>query len=187
MVMMKHLNISIALLWASLATVLGQVTENRLSLVPVDETTGQIIYQEVVMEEGTPNDLFNRAIGWINETYKNPTSVTTVRDPVSGKIEGNHRFKIYKDLDEAVDMEWGTILYSFKLEFKEGRYRYSFYDFLLKATSNYPLERWLDPADPDYNETCPAKLQKVHQAMKSLIESLKLKMEPIVTKEEAEW
>jgi hypothetical protein len=178
---------TVVFIMTGISTVRGQDGNVPDQLVPVDESTGMVIYQEVVSENGTKSDFFNRAVNWINEAYKNPTSVTTVRDPESGKIEGNYRFKIYKNVEEGIDMEWGTILYSFKLEFKDGRYRYSFYDFLLKADSKYPLERWLDPADPDYNETCVEKLQKVDAYMKDLIEDLELKMKPKETKQEVEW
>ncbi len=165
----------------------SQIRTDSLNLIPVDNTTGLITYQEVVPEEGTKNDFFNRAVGWVNETYKNPTSVTTVRDPQTGKIEGNYRFKIYQASDEQVNMEWGTILYSFRLEFKDGRYRYTFYDFLLKTESRFPIERWLDKTSPDYSKDWDMKLQKVDEYMSNLIRSLKTAMEPKAVKQESEW
>jgi hypothetical protein len=70
------------------------------SQVPIDEETGLITYQEVVEEEGTKQEYFNRAIGWINSYYKNPVDVTKTRDPQSGIIKGIHRFKI-KNTDET--------------------------------------------------------------------------------------
>lgn len=162
--------------------------EVEVQLVPVDSKTKLITYQEVVDEEGTANDFFNRAVNWVNNTYKNPTSVTSVRDPHSGIIEGNYRFRIYKATqEENVDMEWGTILYSFKLEFKEGRYRYSFTNFLLKAASRYPLERWLNKDDLDYNTQNVEKLQKVNEFMVELTSSLKTYMKPVVEIEEESW
>jgi len=164
-----------------------QVRPDSLSVVPVDKTTGMINYQEVVTEEGTKNDFFNRAVAWVNETYKNPTSVTTVRDPQTGKIEGNYRLKIYQSSQAQEGMEWGTILYSFRLEFKDGRYRYYFYDFLLKTDSRYPIERWLDRSRPDYSPDCDLKLQKVDEFMQNLILTLKQSMKPKAVKEEAEW
>lgn len=164
-----------------------QVRRDSLSVVPVDNTTGKINYQEVVSEEGTKNDFFNRAVAWVNVTYKNPTSVTTVRDPQTGKIEGNYRFKIYQSNEGQEGMEWGTILYSFRLEFKDGRYRYSFYDFLLKTDSRYPIEHWLDKTRPDYTPDCDLKLRKVDEFMQSFIPILKQSMKPKAVKEEVEW
>lgn len=164
-----------------------QVRQDSMSFVPVDKTTGKITYQEVVTEEGTKNDFFNRAVAWVNETYKNPTSVTTVRDPQTGKIEGNYRFKIYQSTEGQEGMEWGTILYSFRLEFKDGRYKYSFYDFLLKTDSRYPIEYWLDRTRPDYAPDCDLKLRKVGEFMHSFIPTLKQSMKPKAVKEEVEW
>jgi len=166
-----------------------QVDEDTVAqIVPVDYKTQLISYQAVVTEEGTPSEFFNRAVNWVNNTYKNPTSVTSVRDPQSGIIEGDYRFKIYKATEEEnVDMEWGTILYSFKLEFKEGRYRYVFTDFLLKASSRYPLERWLNKDDPSYSTQNKEKLTKVNAFMEELVSSLKVMMKPVEEIEEEEW
>ena len=164
-----------------------QEIRDSVTIVPVDKTTGLITYEEVVTEEGTKNDFFNRAVAWVNETYKNPTSVTTVRDPQTGKIEGNYRLKIYQSTEDQAGMEWGTILYSFRLEFKDGRYRYSFYDFLLKTDSRYPIERWLDKTRPDYTQDCDLKLREVDEFMQNLIQTLKLSMKPKAIKQEAEW
>ena len=164
-----------------------QEIRDSVTIVPVDKTTGLITYEEVVTEEGTKNDFFNRAVAWVNETYKNPTSVTTVRDPQTGKIEGNYRLKIYQSTEDQAGMEWGTILYSFRLEFKDGRYRYSFYDFLLKTDSRYPIERWLDKTRPDYTQDCDLKLREVDEFMQNLIQTLKLSMKPKAVKQEAEW
>jgi hypothetical protein len=141
----------------------------------------------VVQEQGMKNDFFNRAVGWINKTYKNPANVTTLRDPQTGKIEGNYRFRIYMTTSEGVNMDWGTILYSFRLEFKDNRYKYTFYDFLLQATSRYPLERWLDKNDPSYNETCNSKLKKVNEQMQELIAGLKQAMKPAPVKKDEHW
>ncbi len=167
--------------------VTSQPIPDSVSVVPVDPTTGLITYQEVVNEEGTKNDFFNRSVAWVNETYKNPTSVTTVRDPQTGKIEGNYRFKIYQTTEEQVSMEWATILYSFRLEFKDGRYRYTFYDLLLKTESRYPVERWLDKSRPDYSPDCDLKLQRVDEYMQSLISSLKASLKPKSVRQEVEW
>ena len=164
-----------------------QEIRDSWTIVPVDKTTGLINYEEVVPEEGTKNDFFNRAVAWVNQTYKNPTSVTTVRDPQTGKIEGNYRLKIYQTTEDQAGMEWGTILYSFRLEFKDGRYRYSFYDFLLKTDSRYPIERWLDKTHTDYTPECDLKLRKVDEHMQNLINTLKQSMKPKAVKQEAEW
>jgi hypothetical protein len=107
--------------------------------VPVDENTNLIVYKAVVQEEGTPAAFFKRAVKWINSVYKSPASVTSLRDMESGIIEGDYRFKIYATTKDGVNSEWGTITYAFKLEFRENRYRYTFFDFVIKGQSRRPL------------------------------------------------
>jgi hypothetical protein len=172
---------------AMIGSAAGQSAVASISAVPVDPDTQMITYTDVVHEPGTKNDFFNRAVAWINKTYKNPSDVTSVRDPQTGKIEGNHRFKIYTDTVDGTKMEWGTIIYSFKLEFKDGRYKYTFDQFLLNAPSKYPLERWLDKKDPSYSSTCVAKLEKVNETMNELINGLKEGMKPPKVKKEEDW
>jgi len=167
--------------------VFSQEDEDVFPVVPVDSQTGLITYQDVVTEQGSASDFFNRAVNWVNKTYKNPTSVTSVRDPHSGIIEGNYRFRIYKTTIENTNIDWGTILYSFQLEFKEGRYRYTFTDFQLKQASRFPLERWLNIGDPVYNEECGEKLSRVDTYMKDFIQNLKDMMKPEIEVEEEEW
>ena len=48
--------------------------------MPVDPDTKLITYKEVVTVTGTPAELFNRAIEWINKQYKNPADATKVRE-----------------------------------------------------------------------------------------------------------
>ena len=62
--------------------------------MPVDPETKLITYKEVVTVAGTPAELFNRAIEWINKQYKNPSDATKVRDQASGVIEIIHRIEI---------------------------------------------------------------------------------------------
>ncbi len=182
------LSLYISVVLAGLTMTAGAQTAASVSpSVPVDSITETITYTGVVHEQGTKNDFYNRAVAWINKTYPNPSAVTTVRDPLSGKIEGGHRFKIYTDVEDGTKMEWGTILYSFKLEFKEGRYKYTFDHFLLNAPSKFPLERWLDKKDPAYNSTCDAKLVKVNDAMTELIDGLKEAMKPPKVRKEEDW
>jgi hypothetical protein len=69
-------------------------TLNKNTALPVDEVTGLITYQDVVETTGNKLELFNRAIGWVNSFYVNPTDATKVRNPESGIIEIVHRFKI---------------------------------------------------------------------------------------------
>src|SRR5512133_1402935 len=75
-------------------------------VLPIDPDTKMATYQEVVQEKGTADELYIRAIEWINSFYKNPADVTRVRNRESGVIELLHRFEIY-NMDGEVKVQSG--------------------------------------------------------------------------------
>jgi hypothetical protein len=75
-----------------------------------------------------------------------------------------------------------VVEYKLKIEAKEGRYRYTFDEFRKKDVSMFPLERWLDKADPQYTPKCDEYLSQVDTQVKEIIMSLKKGMEPKVIK-----
>lgn len=154
----------------------------------IDPNSKLITYQEVVQEPGTKDELFNRSIYWLNSFYKNPVEVTKVRDQASGIVKGQHVIRIY-DIDENGNtINAGTVLYSFKIELKDDRYRYTIDNFLLKQVSRFELERWLDTTNPDYAQKWVKYLGQIDSFMTGeLIPSLKQKMKPEVKVEEEEW
>lgn len=153
--------------------------------VPVDETTKKITYQEVVTQEGTPAKMYNQCIEWVNSQYLNAAEVTRVRDPENGRIGIRHRFKVYNvDKNGNKTTEAGVVQYDLNIEFKEGRYRYTFTDFTLMASSKFPLERWLDKKDPSYIPAWDLYIQQVDANVKDIIKSLKDGMKPKVIKQD---
>jgi len=156
--------------------------------IPVDETTGLIVYQEVVQEEGNKKELFNRAGEWLHQFYVNPVNVTKVRDAASGLIRGKHNFPLIKVDKDGNKLDAGTILYSFKIECKDNRYRWSVYELFLKRSSRFPLERWLDTSDPSYNPLWATYLEQFDTFVKEQFSAtLKEAMVPKVEKVEEEW
>jgi hypothetical protein len=145
---------------------------------PLNEETGLITYQAVVNEEGTSEQFFNRAIAWINSYYANPVDVTKTRDPETGLIKGLHRFKIMNTDAEGNQTDAGVVQYEFSLEFKEGRYRYTITNFVLKESSKIPVERWFDKQDPQYNPAWDSYLDQVFEFSINWIKSLKDGMKP---------
>ncbi len=156
--------------------------------IPVDEITGQIIYQEVVPEEGTKRELFNRASEWLHQFFANPVYVTKVRDASSGVIKGKHQFELEYTDDDGNIRKGAMIIYDFRIECRDGRYRYTIDNLLRKQASRYPLERWLDKTDPYYNSQWEAYLEQVdHYIRNDFAASLKEAMEPEPVIEEEEW
>lgn len=155
--------------------------------VPVNENTGLITYQEVVETKGNTNELYNRAIGWINSFYANPASATRVRNPESGIIDILHRFRISYEDDSGAQRDAGMVSYELLLELRDGRYRYTMSNFTLRQASRFPVERWLDKTDRAYNPNWDIYLNQVDEFSRNLIESLKQGMEPEVIIEVDEW
>jgi hypothetical protein len=181
---MRILSASI-ITFLSLLSFIGRSQETAPQM-PVDEETKLITYKEVVTVEGMKPDLFNRAIEWINKTYKNPADVTKVRNPETGLIELIHRIEINYD-DKGVTRPGGIVDYLLRIELKDGRYRYTFTNFNFKQTSRVPIEKWLDKTDKAYSPLMDKYLFQVDKSTKELIESLKKGMMPPVKKKADQW
>jgi len=160
--------------------------QNGTSKMPVDPDTKLITYKEVVTTTGTPAELYNRAIAWVNKQYKNPADATKVRDPSSGVIEIIHRFEITQKV-QGVTLMAEVVDYSLKLELKEGRYRYIITNFNAKDVSRQPVERWLNKNDQSYIPAWDDYLKQVDDLTHKLIESLKLGMQPPAAKKPDTW
>ena len=116
--------ISLTIVASALMLVGLNVKAQETVKLPVDPDTKLITYKEVVTVAGTPAELYNRAIEWINKQYKNPADATKVRDQASGIIEIIHRIEINR-IDKGATIMVGRVDYSMKLEMKEGRFRYT--------------------------------------------------------------
>lgn len=185
---MKHIRIVLFVIFVTrIFLVAAQESENTSSIVPIDEETQLITFREVIEEEGsTKEELFNRCINWLNNYYANPVAVTKIRDFASGKIEGRHQFRITYE-EEGYEQNAGMILYTFVIEFKDGRYRYTLTDFLLRQASRYPIEKWLDKSDPAYNDQWNSYIRQVREFTKEWKASLEASMQPEPEVVEEEW
>jgi hypothetical protein len=157
-------------------------------LMPLDENTGLITYQEVVNVAGNKDTLFNRCSTWLHTFYANPWEATKVRDQATGLIKIQHQFRVYDTDENGNKIDAGMIIYSLKIEFKQDRYRFTIDNLTLKAVSRYPLENWMDKTRPDYDEKNVSYLKQIdHYFRVELIPSLKEAMLPKEELKEAEW
>ena len=154
--------------------------------LPVDEDTQMISYKDVIPMSGTADELYIRAIEWVNTIYKNPADACRIRNRESAVIEIAHRFEIYNDVD-GTKLNAGIVNYNLKLEFKPGRYRYVLSNLILKQSTRFPIERWMDKEEQMYSPLWDSYLQQVNQQAKELIDSLKAGMEPPVVIQEEKW
>lgn len=157
------------------------------SIVPVDPETGLIRFREVIAEEGTQNDLFNRCIYWLNDFYANPTRVTTIRDYNTGRVEGKHNIRIYYFTEDSIKKQAGTIDYVFKIDLKDNKYRYTISDLKLRSLTRMPVEEWMNKDAPDYSPKWDDYLKQMADFFADWSANLKLKMKPEIKKTEDDW
>ncbi len=156
--------------------------------IPVDDVTGLIIYQEVIDAKGSKKDLFNRSSEWLHKFFANPIYVTNTRDASSGVIKGDHQIEVIYTDSNGYKKRGGLVMYSFKIESRDGRYRYTVTDFILRQKSRYPIEKWLKTSDPNYNPQWAIYLNQINDYVRNeFAASLKESMKQKVVKEEEEW
>lgn len=177
--------ISAAFTFFVLAALFSSAQDNATQY-PIDKDTQLITYQEVVTQAGTADELYIRAIEWINTQYKNPADVCRIRNRESGVIEILHRFEIIND-EENNKLIAGIVNYTLKIEFKPGRYRYTLSDLTLRQSTRFPVEKWMDKTDKMYSPLWDSYLKQVNRQTLELLESLKAGMQPPVVKEEEKW
>jgi len=161
--------------------------EKPTLFIPVDDETNKIKFQGVVEEEGSQYELFKRSIYWLNDTYKDPVRVTSVRDKETGKIIGRHRFRIYYWDEDSVKHRGGTIKYTFTVELKDNRYRYTIDEIILTSATSIPVEKWLDKSDPAYNDKWDEYLRQIADFVNNWSSTLEEKMKPEPEKVVDEW
>lgn len=158
----------------------------EVNYYPVDPETGLLTYQEVVQQNGTQDELYIRGIEWLNSHYKNPADVCKVRNRESGVIELLHRIEVFNTQDGA-NVLAGMVNYVLKIEFKAGRYRYTLTNLTFRQASRFPVERWLNKADPLYSPVWDSYIRQVDTKAKEVVNSLKEGMQPEVVKPEEKW
>ncbi|MGD0710679.1 MAG: DUF4468 domain-containing protein [Bacteroidales bacterium] len=156
---------------AAIAQTTSTTTTPKL---PIDSVTKKITYTEVVQQKGTKDTLYNRAIHWCNIFFKNAQDVTKVRDKESGKVEGISRFKVYNaPLKDGTKTDGGIVSFTFTIENKDNKYRYTITKFNMKSISLQPLEKWMNKKDPDYSPQWDDYLAQVDKYMQDFTKSLK--------------
>lgn len=139
--------------------------------LPVDENTKLISYNAVEKVEGSAEIIYKKAHTWFFSYYKNPHNV--VKKSENNQIEARARFKILNAADKkGVQTMGGIVLYTFKVDFKDGRYRYEITNIIWKQNSKYPIERWMDKTAKNYRKQYDYYLEQVDQEIQKTIQSL---------------
>ncbi|MBU0488398.1 MAG: DUF4468 domain-containing protein [Bacteroidetes bacterium] len=161
--------------------------QTETPVIPVDEATKLITYQKVVNVEAKKDELFNKAIGWINGYYANPSGVTKKRDLASGLIEGVARFDLMVKDAKGVESKVGVVEYKLTLNLKDTKYRYTLSEFVYKQASKFPCEKWLDTTAPGYQPAYADYLNALDTFANGLIADMTAKIEEKEVKKNDEW
>ena len=155
-------------------------------VLPIDEDTKLITYQDVIHEKGTPQVLFDRAKIWIKDYYKNTAEIIKKEDRATGVIEMRSSVRIFTKLKDGTQQMKNIVYYQFKLECRQDRYRYTITNFNERASSASPIEVWFKKDAPLWSPSCYDYLNQVDEQIRQLIESLEEGMLPKVEKVD-EW
>jgi len=161
-------------------TVWGQKTvHNSLPDMPIDEHTQLVTYKEVVQQKGSQDELYERALKWVNKRYSNPVAVIQKKDAVEGVIicVSNISIKTLSG-DGKTFTGAGMVSYTLTIETKEERYRYIITDLYKKESSRFPIEKWFDTTKPEWSSVRYDHLHQIDEAVKKLIDNLKEGMQP---------
>lgn len=155
--------------------------------LPIDERTQLVTYQDVVKQDGaTPKVLFDRAMEWAKKYYKNTNEVIKNADAEKGVIEMRSTVRIFSKQKDGTMMPKNVVYYNFKLECRDGRYRYTITNFNERAQSAAPIENWFKTDSPYWSPSQYEWLNQIDEQVKELINSLEEGMLPAEVIED-EW
>lgn len=157
--------------------------------MPVDDKTGMITYTKVVESPGlSATQAYQKGLAWAMKYYKNPTDVIRERDSLNNSMLCKARFKISNPPDKkGFATDAGLVMYTLKVQFKDGRYRYELTEINWKQTSHYPAERWMDTKNQMYKSEYAYYLQQTDTEVKEVIKSLEKAMQEKEAAKSDDW
>lgn len=168
------------LLMAILPSTLMAQKKGELNWPPmnVDATTNLITYTDVPEVAGvSAGDLYDRAMAWGNEYFKNFAEKIRKQDKENGELEIFARFPFFAYDAKGVKTtsRQGLAQFTLTIRFRDGRYKYTVTDLNVKAQSYQPLEPWLNREDPNaanhvyYLTDIDAEIQATVASMKEAL------------------
>ena len=154
--------------------------------LPINEDTKLVTYQDVVTEKASPQELYDRAMIWIKEYYKNTNEVIKSSDREKGIINIRSSVRIYFKKEGGVSTFRNIVYYNFKLECRQDRYRYTITDFKENNAAGSTIETWFNRESPRWDPSYYDFLTQVDEQVRVLIEKLGEGMLPKVEKVD-EW
>lgn len=162
-------------------------------------------YTDVVQVEGvSKKQLFDRAKMWLATYYRSSSDVLQIVDEENSQLVGKALIEYHSSVFKGSEATKGYIRYKISIFFKDGRYKYSFSNFihegnpfndgpeisfgLITNDEKCPIEfnnflagaKWRDNVWNDIKD-------KVDAEMKGTIEALKTSMNKTIAVEDNEW
>lgn len=102
-----------------------------LFLSSVASAQNPIEFSEVVnVDSTTKEQLFTNGRAWMNEVFKSGKDVTQVSDKEAGELSGKVVQPIEGSVTSMTRMNYTAVMaFSFRIQVKDGKYKYTFYDF----------------------------------------------------------
>ncbi len=146
--------------------------------LPIDERTNLVTYQDVIKQEGTPQVLYDRAMAWVKKYYKNTSEVIKNADAEKCVINMRSSVRIFSKQKDGTTMAKNIVYYNFKLECRDGRYRYTITNFNERAQAAAPIENWFKTDSPYWSPSQYEWLTQIDGQIKELINDLEEGMLP---------
>jgi len=144
---------------------------------------GKVNYTEVVQSDSFPaSQLYSNARLWFAETFKSANDVIQLADENTKTLVGHGSTTFLMHGLFGSRTESGFITYSVKIECKDGRYKYSITDFVLKQPNwTYTVEDYKGTAAQEDN-----LYSQVQDIGEGLATTLKAKMKSSINSKE-DW
>lgn len=155
--------------------------------VPYQEDQKVVVYEEVVQQSGlTKDQLYARAIEWINSYFTAGASKITEKNQDEGLIRLKDRITLFRmeKKNKVVDV---VIDYNIEIYVKDGRYKYVFRNFRSYQGSTSPgIEVWMDP-NKCKKEDALERYANLNAEITKIIDNLKSYMQTGTQKKDNDW
>ncbi len=156
--------------------------------MPVDQSTKLITYSEVVQQQGTPEELYNKALNWARTYFKNAERVIKAKDATNHKIILHPLFKVLNPPDKkGIQTMGGIVTYIMTIDCRDGRYKFTINKFAWKQPSFYPCEKWMDTTAGTYQKRFGFFLQQLDKETNKVIADFKKSMGAVPEKKDDNW
>lgn len=145
--------------------------------MPYNTEKKAFIIEEVVTQDGvSKTELYKRANDWITAYFTSGQKKIYERDPDQNFIKLKDRISDYRQ-DKKERVSDGVIEFHIDIYLKDGKYKYSFYNFKTFADANsQPIEKWMEP-NHGKPEVAKAMYTNLNSLMQEIIDNMKKYMQ----------